>query len=154
GACLSACDRLTSSAAIGGILKSAESLNRTLSRTLFGHMLAREYPASAISAHFRANGTTEPDSESYRQMAENHFADYRLEIGGLVEKPLRLSLAELRAAPSRTQITRHDCVEGWSCIGKWRGACLGPLLDRARLKPQTRYIAFFCADALADSLEG
>ena len=107
-----------------------------------------------LYAHFRANGTTEPDSESYRRMAENKFVDYRLEIGGLVENHLRLSLAELRAAPSRTQITRHDCVEGWSCIGKWRGARLGPLLDRAGLKPQTRYIAFFCADALADSIEG
>lgn len=153
-ACISGCDRLTSSMDDSGILKSAESLNRTLSRTLFGQRLAREYPASAISAHFRANGTTEPDSESYRRMAENQFADYRLEIGGLVENPLRLSLAELRAALSRTQITRHDCVEGWSCIGKWRGARLGPLLDRARLKPQTRYIAFFCADAPANSLEG
>jgi len=87
-------------------------------------------------------------------MAENQFADYRLEIGGLVENPLRLSLAELRAAPSRTQITRHDCVEGWSCIAKWGGARLGPLLNRAGLKPQARYIAFFCADAPANSLEG
>lgn len=154
GACLSACDRLTSSAAVGGILKSAESLNRTLSRTLFGKALAREYPASAISAKFRANGTIEPDSDSYRRLAENQFADYRLEIGGLVENPLSLSLEELRAAPSRTQITRHDCVEGWSCIAKWQGARLGWLLDRARLKREVRYVAFFCADALGDSLEG
>jgi len=154
GACLSACDRLTSSVAIGGILKSAHSLNRTVSSMFFAQTLAREYPVSAISAHFRANGTTEPDSESYRRMAENQFVDYRLEIGGLVEKPLRLSLAELRAAPSRTQITRHDCVEGWSSIGKWRGTRLGALLDCAGLKPQTRYIAFFCADARADSLDG
>ena len=83
-ACLSACDRLASSTGDSGILQSAESLNRTLSRALFGQRLAREYPANAISAHFRANGTTEPDSESYRRMAEYQFADYRLEIGGLV----------------------------------------------------------------------
>lgn len=57
-ACISGCDRLTSSMDDSGILKSAESLNRTLSRTLFGQRLAREYPASAISTHFRANGTT------------------------------------------------------------------------------------------------
>jgi DMSO/TMAO reductase YedYZ molybdopterin-dependent catalytic subunit len=115
---LSGCDRLTSSMGDSGILNSAESLNRTLSRALFGQRLAPEYPASAISAHFRSNGTTEPDSESYHRMAESQFTDYRLEIGGLVENPLRLSLAELRSALSRTQITRHDCVEGWSCIGK------------------------------------
>ena len=147
-ACFSACDRLTNSETIGGILKSAESLNRTVSRTLFRQRLAREYPASAISAHFRANGTTEPDSETYRRMADNQFVDYQLEIGGLVENPLRLSLAELRAAPSRTQITRHDCVEGWSAIGKWRGAKLAALLETVGVKPEARYVVFHCADPM------
>jgi DMSO/TMAO reductase YedYZ molybdopterin-dependent catalytic subunit len=59
-----------------------------------------------------------------------------------------LSIAELRAMPSRTQITRHDCVEGWSCIGKWKGVQLSALLDRARLKPNARYVVFYCADNL------
>ena len=76
------------------------------------------------------------------------FADYRLVVDGLVERPLSLSLAELRAQPSRTQITRHDCVEGWSSIAKWTGARLGPLLDQAGLKPNARYIVFHCADTL------
>jgi DMSO/TMAO reductase YedYZ molybdopterin-dependent catalytic subunit len=53
--------------------------------------------------------------------------------------------------PSRTQITRHDCVEGWSCIGKWKGVPLAAVLDRARLKPAARYIVFYCADALGQS---
>jgi DMSO/TMAO reductase YedYZ molybdopterin-dependent catalytic subunit len=57
----------------------------------------------------------------------------------------------LRALPSRTQITRHDCVDGWSCIGKWKGVRLGTLLDRARLKPAVRYIVFRCADTLGYS---
>ena len=38
--------------------------------------------------------------------------------------------------PARTQITRHDCVEGWSCIGKWKGVPLAHVLDRAGLKPE------------------
>jgi DMSO/TMAO reductase YedYZ molybdopterin-dependent catalytic subunit len=67
-------------------------------------------------------------------------------VGGLIERPLRLSLGEIRALPSRTQITRHDCVEGWSCIGKWRGAMLGPLLRQAGLRREARYVVFYCAD--------
>ena len=78
-----------------------------------------------------------------------------LVIDGLVERPLSLSLANLRAQPSRTQITRHDCVEGWSAIGKWKGARLGPLLDQAKLKTTARYIVFHCADTLdPDTLDG
>jgi DMSO/TMAO reductase YedYZ molybdopterin-dependent catalytic subunit len=65
-----------------------------------------------------------------------------------------LSLADLRQMPARTQITRHDCVEGWSCIVKWKGAPLGPILTAARLKPSARYIAFHCADTLEQTLDG
>jgi DMSO/TMAO reductase YedYZ molybdopterin-dependent catalytic subunit len=50
--------------------------------------------------------------------------------------------------PSRTQITRHDCVEGWSAIGKWKGAKLGAMLDAAHPKPQARFAVFYCADPM------
>ena len=154
GAFFSACERLTSSPKIHTILGGTESLDLRLHRALFRKTLAREFPASAISLEFRANGTTDPDTDSYRQLAANQFADWRLEIGGLVEHPLSLSLDDLRQAPGRTQITRHDCVEGWSCVGKWRGASLGALLDRAGLKPGARYIAFMCADTLEETSDG
>ena len=104
-----------------------------------------------ISRDFRANGSTDPDDPTYIAHAKNGFVDWKLVVGGLVEKPLELSLAELRAMPSRTQITRHDCVEGWSCIGKWKGLRLSALLTRARLKPNARYIVFYCADALGST---
>ena len=86
-------------------------------------------------------------------LADN-FAGYKLVVDGLVERPLELTLAELRQQPARTQITRHDCVEGWSSIGKWTGARLGPLLDRAGLKPNARYVVFHCADTLEQTLDG
>ena len=60
-------------------------------------------------------------------------------IGGLVDRPTELSLAELRELPSRTQITRHDCVEGWSAIGKWSGVQLAPLLQSVRPQADARY---------------
>jgi DMSO/TMAO reductase YedYZ molybdopterin-dependent catalytic subunit len=112
--------------------------------------LAREFTAADISPKFRANGTTSPNDESYKAMALGDFVNWRLEVGGLVEQPLSLSLAELRQLPARTQITRHDCVEGWSCIGKWKGPMLSTILDRVALKPEARFIVFHCADKLSN----
>jgi DMSO/TMAO reductase YedYZ molybdopterin-dependent catalytic subunit len=116
--------------------------------------LAPEYSEKDISREFRANGTTHPDSDEYNGHVQNNFAAWKLAVGGLVENPLQLSLGDLRQMPARTQITRHDCVEGWSCIAKWRGARLSAVLQRAGLKPQARYIAFHCADTLELALDG
>lgn len=155
GLATAGCERLTQSQRVNDTLSAAEGLNQRAHDLVVGrHVLAREYPASAISSDFRANGTTAPDSEEYQALVANNFADWKLEIGGLVEQPLSLSLADIRAAPSRHQITRHDCVEGWSSIAGWRGAKLGPLLDRARLKPNARFLAFFCADTFEMTLDG
>ncbi|HXU67299.1 MAG TPA: molybdopterin-dependent oxidoreductase, partial [Casimicrobiaceae bacterium] len=60
----------------------------------------------------------------------------------------RYTLAELRALPSRTQITRHDCVEGWSAIGKWQGAKLSAILDDVQPAGAVRYVVFHCADPM------
>ena len=134
------------------MLDSAESLTRVTQEALLSpQALAREFGEADISRDFRANGSTDPDDPTYVAHAKNGFADWKLVVGGLVDEPLELSLVELRAMPSRTQITRHDCVEGWSCIGKWKGLRLSALLERARLKPDARYIVFYCADALGST---
>ncbi len=152
---LAACGKVQSEASLRKILESAETLTRWVQRLLLGRTaLAREYSEAEISKNFKANGTDDPDDDDYQALARNRFADWRLEIGGLVERPLRLALDELRALPSRTQITRHDCVEGWSCIGKWKGAQLGPLLRQAGLRPEARYIVFYCADTMEQTLTG
>ena len=101
-----------------------------------------------MSKVFKANGTEDPPDRAYKALVRKKFADYRLEISGLVERPLTCSLSEIRAMESRTQITRHDCVEGWSCIGKWTGVPLRLLLDRAGLKPSARYVVLHCADTM------
>ena len=67
-------------------------------------------------------------------------------IDGLVARPLSLSMAQIRTMPARTQITRHDCVEGWSAIGKWTGVPLALLLNSAGLSSAARYIVFHCYD--------
>jgi DMSO/TMAO reductase YedYZ molybdopterin-dependent catalytic subunit len=152
---LPACDRIAQSERVTATLDRAEGLTRRVQRLLLGrHALAPEYSASDISKSFRANGTTNPDTDEYNRHVQTGFADWRLVVGGLVEHPLELSLAELRNLTSRTQITRHDCVEGWSCIAKWSGARLSAVLEQARLKPNARYIAFYCADSLELTLDG
>jgi len=110
--------------------------------------MAQEFSEADLSPRFRSNGTSMPENPQYLALARNGFADYRLEVGGLVEKPASLSLAELRALPSRTQITRHDCVEGWSAIGKWKGVRLAALLETVRPKPEARFVVFYCADPM------
>ena len=149
GLWLGACDRLNGSVAVRRTLEGAERLNFAAQRAVTDRRaLAAEFPPQEISRDFRANGSTSPGDADYRALLAGGFADWRLAIDGLVERPLSLTLAELRAAPARAQITRHDCVEGWSSIGKWTGARLGPLLDRAGLKPQARFIVFHCYDTL------
>jgi DMSO/TMAO reductase YedYZ molybdopterin-dependent catalytic subunit len=87
-----------------------------------------------------------PNDPTYQAHAARNFADWTLTVDGLVDRPLKLPLAKIRALPARTQITRHDCVEGWSAIGKWTGVPLKLLLDGARVRSSARYIVLHCAD--------
>lgn len=155
GLTMGACDRIAESPRVNSTLDWAEEVNHRVQRVLLGRKaLAREYTDKDISREFRANGTTNPDTEQYNALAKGGFVDWQLAVGGLVERPLQLSLEELRSMPSRTQITRHDCVEGWSCIGKWKGVQLSRVIERAGLKPAARFIAFYCADTLELTLDG
>jgi DMSO/TMAO reductase YedYZ molybdopterin-dependent catalytic subunit len=148
-------DTLSNKPAVTKILDSAEAVTKYVQRAITSpQALAPEYAESDISPHFRSNGTHEPDDPGYQQLAKNGFADWRLDVGGLVDRPQRFSLAELRALPARTQITRHDCVEGWSCIGKWKGVPLSAILDKVGPQPAARYVVLFCADPMEQSLDG
>jgi DMSO/TMAO reductase YedYZ molybdopterin-dependent catalytic subunit len=123
-------------------------LNQAVARVVGRRAMAQEFGEADLSPSFRSNGTAEPDDPVYRALAANRFADYRLAIDGLVEAPRAFSLAELRALPSRTQITRHDCVEGWSAIGQWTGARLAAVLGAVRPKSNARYVVFHCFDPM------
>jgi DMSO/TMAO reductase YedYZ molybdopterin-dependent catalytic subunit len=149
GLLLGACDRLTNSPTFSEMLQSAERLTYRAQRTLVGNnALAREFTEADLSPTFRSNGTDAPDSEEYQRLAEGQFKNWQLKIDGLIAQPVNFSLDALRLMPRRTQITRHDCVEGWSAIGKWTGVPLGAVLKVARLSPRARFIVFHCADSL------
>jgi len=152
---LSGCDALSRTEWFPKVLATGEALSHA-AQTLVAprRAMAQEFGEVDLSPGFRSNGTSMPASAQYRALAAGGFVDYRLEVGGLVEKPASLSLAELRALPSRTQITRHDCVEGWSAIGKWKGARLAALLDAVRPSPDARFVMFYCADPMEDDGTG
>lgn len=148
-ASLGGCDKLAQSAWGTRTLKLGEDANLYVQRLLLTQTsLAREFSESDISTWFKPNGTVDPDDTPYKALAAKNFSEFKLRIDGLVERPMEMSLAELRALPARTQITRHDCVEGWSAIGKWAGVPLSALLEKAGMKPQARYIVFHCADTM------
>jgi DMSO/TMAO reductase YedYZ molybdopterin-dependent catalytic subunit len=116
--------------------------------------MATEFSERDLSPVFRANGTRMPDSEEYAKLLDGKFSQWRLKIDGLVQQPLEFSLDDLMRMRSRTQITRHDCVEGWSGIAKWQGVQLGQVLNLTALKPGARYVVFHCADELEQTLDG
>jgi DMSO/TMAO reductase YedYZ molybdopterin-dependent catalytic subunit len=135
-----------------GILGEVENLTRRAQRLFAGgHALAPEYSKADIAPTFRANGTLNPNTNDYNAHVAGGFKDWLIDVGGLVDKPLKLSLAELRAMPARTQITRHDCVEGWSCIGEWTGTPLQLVLAMAKPKADARYVVFHCADPMGEA---
>ena len=143
-----------SGSALQALLASTEGLTMGAQRLWAGDALAPEFTDADIRQGQRPNGSTDPAGDEYLALKAGGFQDYTLQITGLVESPLKLSYADLMAMPSRTQITRHDCVEGWSCIAKWTGVSLGRVLDLAKPKLTARYALFHCYDAIEKSLSG
>ena len=146
---LAGCDALSKREGFVDVLGLAEPLSQRVQRLLTGDRLAAEFPQSMISPVFRPNGSTNPKTPEYLAIKADGFRSYRLQVRGMVERPLEFSLDALRALPMRTQVTRHDCVEGWSVIGQWTGVPLAHLLDLARPKPGARHVVFHCFDDIA-----
>jgi len=150
-ATLAGCDRLARNESVREALFSAENFHKWAQRSLMTRdAMAREFRPDQTSPTFRSNGTANPNTPEYRALWRTGFADWRLKVTGLVDRPLSLSLAQLHSLPHREQITRHDCVEGWSAIGKWRGVPLALVLNAARMNSRARYILFHCADFMGD----
>jgi DMSO/TMAO reductase YedYZ molybdopterin-dependent catalytic subunit len=149
GLLLSGCDRLSAAPSFQEVLAAAERLTYGAHRSLFARQaLAPEFSPRDVSSTFRPNGAQDSYNlaPEYLEHAKDNYVRWRLQVDGLVMRSSSFSLAELRAMGSRTQITRHDCVEGWSCIGSWTGTPLSAVLERVMLRPEARFIVFHCAD--------
>jgi len=94
-------------------------------------------------SHFWPNGKM-PVREDWKRLAADNFKDYRLEVTGLVENPVELSLDDLRTLGLEDHITMHHCIQGWSGIAQWGGVS-NAQAHRARKAASVRHnvVAFY-----------
>jgi DMSO/TMAO reductase YedYZ molybdopterin-dependent catalytic subunit len=153
---LSGCDKLVENDTIDQTVASTEAAFTKVAQRLIlsRNQLAQEFTEADLSPVFKVNGTPHPTDDAYARLLDTQFKDWQLIVDGKVRNPLRLSLADLKRLPSRTQITRHDCVEGWSAIGKWTGVPLGLVLAAAGPTTDARFAVFHCADTYEEAADG
>jgi len=102
----------------------------------------QKYTEHQISPYFWPNGKM-PVRNDWKHLAEGGFEDFRLKVGGLVERPVELSLKDLEQLGEIEEITMHHCIQGWSGIARWGGIPVKKLVELVRPKPQARTVAFF-----------
>ncbi len=115
---------------------------RIISRTFTSR---ERYIRKHISPYFRVNGYP-PVGAAYQQLAASHFTDYRLAIGGLVENPVSLSLPDLRALGESVQITKHNCIQGWTAVAQWAGVPLVRVVELVNPKSEAKHVVFYAFD--------
>jgi len=139
----------------GNILRMGDNLTYIAQRALLpGQSLAKEYSFKDISS-FPATGTINPASfnETYDRILKNNFTDWTIAIEGSVSNPGSYSISDLQKFPSRKQITRHTCEEGWTAIAEWTGVPLGTVLQHVGILPTARFINFHTYDGYIDSID-
>lgn len=139
----------------GNILRMGDNFTYLAQRALLpGQSLAREYNFRDISS-MPATGTTNPAtfSEEYDRHLRTSFADWRLEIEGLVSMPGSYSVNDLQKFSARTQITKHICEEGWTAIAQWTGVPLATVLQSAGIMERARFVNFHTYDEWIDSID-
>jgi len=102
----------------------------------------QKYSEQDISPYFWPNGKM-PVREDWKRLAERGFQDFKLSVGGLVENPVELSLADIEKMGQVDHITMHHCIQGWSGIAKWGGIPMKTLITLVRPKPEAKVVAFF-----------
>lgn len=128
-----------------GIWGAGETLNYASYRLLTNHSMAREFARSEISTTPLANEIP-PLSDAFKKLQADGFADWRLSVEGMVDRPGNFSLAQLKSYPSRSQITQLACEEGWSYVAEWTGVPLSHVLEMAGIQPQAKYVVYFSID--------
>jgi DMSO/TMAO reductase YedYZ molybdopterin-dependent catalytic subunit len=136
-----------------GIYGVGETLTYAAQRILTSrHSLAREFTRSQISSVAPVNGDP-PDGEAYQRLLAGRFADWRLVVDGLVDRPSSFSLAELKRFPAASQVTLQACEEGWSFIAEWNGVRLSHVLALVGVSARARYVVYRSFDQWFDSLD-
>ena len=164
GLSLAGCSGDAGPPSYGDVLRMGDAFTYGAFRLLMPRRgLVREYGRGDITS-IAAIGTTNPGNpaepgydgeqgEAYGRLRRDAFRDFGLSVEGSVARPRQFSLAELRALPGRTQITKHSCEEGWSAIAEWTGVPLAAVLQASGVRPSARYVTFYAYDAIADGID-
>ncbi len=147
-------DGMARDGALRDTFESANRLSHAVQKAVAGDALAPEYARADIRQGMRPNGITDPQDADYKAQLAEGWRGWRLAVTGAVENPLSLSLPELMAMPARTQITRLDCVEGWSSIAEWTGVPLSRVLALAAPRAEARFVYFRSMDTIERGLAG
>jgi DMSO/TMAO reductase YedYZ molybdopterin-dependent catalytic subunit len=122
------------------LLKFAERKNESVERALLRHT-SMDVPRKGA----KAAGGSFPSYFVSKQMPvwdEAARGVWRLEVGGMVAKPLQLSLADLGSLPRTGYRLDHFCVEGWTAVALRTGVRLSDLAKLAGADPNARYVDF------------
>ncbi len=126
----------------GGLYGPGETLTYAAQKLLTRHSYAREFQRNQISNPPLANDIA-PPSDAFKRLQAGGFADWRLEVEGMVAKPTSFSLEQLKSYPASSQITQLACEEGWSYIAEWTGVPLSKILEAVQIHPQAKYLVYF-----------
>ncbi len=133
----------------GGLYGPGKTLTYAAQRLITSHSMAREFRRDQISKTPFANGRA-PKIKGF----EESKADWHFTVDGLVARPTTFSLAELKAQPSRSQITHLACEEGWSFIAEWTGVPLSHVLETVGILPQAKFVEYFSIEqGWSDSID-
>lgn len=132
----------------GGLMGVADVLTMASQRFLLsGQSLVQEHDISEITKNFPVWNQSNPQDEEYQRLLRGGFEEWKLPVGGLVNRPISLSLEDLKHLPRRTQITSHICEQGWSAIAQWTGVPLLQVLRAAGgITPEARFVVVSTVD--------
>lgn len=136
---LAACDSRGPKAA-DKALAYAERKNLVVERKLFRHTsmdVVRKgaYDAGNKLPSYYVSPTVPVWDESVR-------GKWALEVSGLAENPVRLTLEDLQKLPRVSNRVNHYCVEGWTAVETWTGVSFSELARLVRPQPNARYVDF------------
>jgi sulfoxide reductase catalytic subunit YedY len=101
----------------------------------------QRYARKDISPYFWPNGKI-PDSAECQRHVDDGFRDYKLRITGLVDNPLDLTLADIRALGHDEHVGLHPCIQGCSRIAHWGGISMVRLIELVKPQPSAHVVEF------------
>jgi DMSO/TMAO reductase YedYZ molybdopterin-dependent catalytic subunit len=142
---LAACDSVGPRSA-HKLLELAKAKNESLERALFSHtsMDAARHGALPAGQKFPAYFISRNGPPVWDGAVRGVW---KLEVSGMVERPLQLSLADLASLPRIGYKLNHYCVEGWTAVATRTGVPLTEIAKVAGVRPGAKYVDFQSFDA-------